>query len=256
MTTHHRGGARPEKAALIVARSIVADIDRRGLIAGDRLPAERAMLETYSVGRGTLREALRFLELQNVLSLKPGPGGGPTIEKPDSSALANAMLLLLQFENAPFANVAETRGGIEPLLARLAATRMSDAELGELERSVDRMAVHLDDLGIFLETNKEFHNSVAWATQNSLFGFLVDAMLDIFDGTVVGVDYNERRRQAVLKAHRRIVDALKLRDGDASEASMADHIDEYSKYMARKFPEALARPITWDIGWRNGQLLG
>lgn len=253
--TLHRGGSRPEKAALIVAREIVRDIDRRGLTVGDRLPAERAMLEGYGVGRGTLREALRFLELQNVLSLKPGPGGGPTIEKPDSSALANAMLLLLQFESAPFSTVAETRGGLEPLLARLAASRMTDAGLADLEGSVDRMAAHLNDLETFLETNKEFHNSVAWATQNSLFGFLVDAMLDIFDGTAVGVDYNERRRQAVLKAHRRILDALKLRDGDASEAAMTDHIDEYSKYMARRYPEALARPITWDIGLRNGQLL-
>ncbi|MBM7365852.1 FadR/GntR family transcriptional regulator [Gordonia hydrophobica] len=254
--TSHRGGARSEKVALIVARGIVQDIDRRGLTVGDRLPAERAMLEAYGVGRGTLREALRFLELQNVLSLKPGPGGGPTIEKPDSSALANAMLLLLQFENAPFATVAETRGGIEPLLARLAASRMSDESLSALAESVDRMAVHLDDRAVFLETNKEFHNGVAWATENALFGFLINAMLDIFDGTVVGVDYNERRRQAVLKAHRRILDALLLRDSDASEAAMAEHIEEYARYMARKYPEALARPITWDIGWRNGQLLG
>ncbi|WP_132992144.1 FadR/GntR family transcriptional regulator [Gordonia zhaorongruii] len=250
--TLHRSGSRPEKAALIVARGIVQDIERRGLTTGDRLPAERDMLAGYNVGRGTLREALRFLELQNVLSLKPGPGGGPTIEKPDSSALCNAMLLLLQFERAPFANVAETRGGIEPLLARLAAERMSDAILDDLEVSVERMAGNLNDLGVFLETNKEFHNSVAWGTENSLFGFLVDAMLDIFDGTVVGVDYDERRRRAVLKAHRRILDALRLRDGDASEAAMAEHISEYSRYMSSKFPEALARPITWDIAWANG----
>lgn len=250
--TLHRNGARPEKTALITARRIVQDVDRLDLSAGDRLPPERDMLENYNVGRGTLREALRFLELQNVLSLKPGPGGGPTVEKPDSSALANAVLLLMQFEQAPFSNVVEARQGLEPLLARLAAERMPDESLLDLEASVERMAGHLDDLEIFLDTNKEFHDSVAWGTSNSLFGFLVDALLDILDGTVVGVDYNERRRRAVLKAHRRILDALKLRDGDASAQAMDEHIAEYTRYLTKKFPDALARPITWDIAWQNG----
>lgn len=250
--TAHRNGSRPEKTALITARRIVQDVDRLGLSAGDRLPPERDMLESYSVGRGTLREALRFLELQNVLSLKPGPGGGPTVEKPDASALANAMLLLLQFEHAPFSNVVEARSGIEPLLARLAAERMAADDLEELEASVERMARNIDDMTVFLDTNKEFHDSVAWGTRNSLFGFLVNALIDILDGTVVGVDYSGRRRRAVLKAHRRILSALQLRDGDASEQAMQDHIAEYTKYLHKKYPEAITRPITWDIAWQSG----
>ena len=72
--------SRPQKTALIVAKRVVEDIYKSGQSAGDRLPPERVMLEHYGVGRGTLREALRFLELQGVLTLKPGPGGGPVIE--------------------------------------------------------------------------------------------------------------------------------------------------------------------------------
>ena len=64
------------KTAMIVARRIVRDIDRLSLQPGDKLPPERVMLEEYQVGRGTLRESLRFLELQGIISLKPGPGGG------------------------------------------------------------------------------------------------------------------------------------------------------------------------------------
>lgn len=250
MTLHHNG-SRPEKTAMITARRIVQDVDRLGLSVGDRLPPERDMLANYSVGRGTLREALRFLELQNVLSLKPGPGGGPTLEKPDASALANAILLLLQFDHAPFANVVEARNGIEPLLARLAAERMTKEQIDEVAASVERMSEHLDDLGIFLGTNKEFHELVAWGSKNSLFGFLVDALVDILDGTAVGVDYNERRRRASLKAHRRILGALELRDGDASEQAMNDHIAEYTKYITKKFPDAVDRPLTWDIAWQG-----
>jgi GntR family transcriptional regulator, transcriptional repressor for pyruvate dehydrogenase complex len=244
-------GSRPEKTAMITARRIVQDIDRMGLTTGDRLPPERDMLADYSVGRGTLREALRFLELQNVLSLKPGPGGGPMVEKPDASALANSILLLLQFDNAPFSQIMEARNGLEPLLARLAAERISDARLEELGASVDRMAGNIGDVLTFHETNKEFHDLVAWAAGNSLFGFLIDALVGIFDGTVVGVDYSERRRRAVLKAHMRVLEALRQRDGDASEEAMRDHIGEYLAYIGKKFPDVMKRSLTWDVAWQG-----
>lgn len=91
---------RPMKTAMLVAQRIVADINERGNVVGDRLPPERLMLEKYDVGRGTLRESLRFLELQGVITLKPGPGGGPVVVQPDASSLATSLALLLQFSDA------------------------------------------------------------------------------------------------------------------------------------------------------------
>src|SRR5579863_4724994 len=93
------------KTATIVARRIVRDIDRLSLEAGDKLPPERVMLEEYQVGRGTLRESLRFLELQGIISLKPGPGGGPVVERPEATSLATS-LMLLQFADAQYRVVA------------------------------------------------------------------------------------------------------------------------------------------------------
>src|SRR3954468_22441547 len=126
---------RRQKTAMIIARRIVDDVRRGGYSVGDRLPAEKQMLEDYQVGRGTLRESLRFLELQGVISLKPGPGGGPTVEKPESSTLATTLLLMLQFENARFDTIVEARRGLEPLMARLAAERIDETDLQRLESS-------------------------------------------------------------------------------------------------------------------------
>ncbi|MFC3242810.1 FadR/GntR family transcriptional regulator [Gordonia humi] len=68
---------RQPKASEVTAASIVSDIVRLGLKVGDRLPAEVDMLAQYPVSRETLREALRILEVQGMIALKRGPGGGP-----------------------------------------------------------------------------------------------------------------------------------------------------------------------------------
>ena len=90
------------------------------------------MLEEYQVGRGTLRESLRFLELQGIMSLKPGPGGGPVVERPEATSLATSLMLLLQFTDAQYRVVAEARVALEPTMARLAAERMTPESLAEL----------------------------------------------------------------------------------------------------------------------------
>lgn len=236
---------RPQKTAMLVAQRIVADISRRGKTVGDRLSPERVMLDEYDVGRGTLRESLRFLELQGVISLKPGPGGGPIIQQPDASSLATALTLLLQFENAPFRTIAEARTGLEPMMAQLAAQRMSDEQLADLKSSVDVMRDQLDDQAVFLDENKRFHDIIAHGSGNAMFGYLVDALLGILDGSAIGIDYPKVRRTAVHKAHLRIYQAIAGRDPAASSEAMAAHIGEYVKYAERKFPGVLDAPIVW-----------
>ncbi|WP_221933628.1 FadR/GntR family transcriptional regulator [Aeromicrobium piscarium] len=237
--------SRPPKTAMLLAQQIVADINRRGNRVGDRLPPERLMLEEYNVGRGTLRESLRFLELQGVIRLRPGPGGGPVVQQPDSTALATSLTLLLQFENAPFRTIAESRVGLEPIMARLAAERMSEEQLADLKASVDTMKLHLGDQRVFLEENKRFHDVIAHGSGNAMFGYLVDALLDILDGSAIGIDYPEVRREAVQEAHAQIYEAIAARDPLAATEAMSDHIDQYMRYAERKFPDVLDEPITW-----------
>ncbi|MFD4295034.1 FadR/GntR family transcriptional regulator [Rhodococcus sp. NPDC058505] len=237
---------RPQKTAMIIARRIVAEIDRRGLRPGDRLPSERLMLDEYQVGRGTLREALRYLELSGAISLKPGPGGGPTVEKPDASHLMNSLGLVLQFEGAPFSTIVEARVGLEPLMARLAADRSSDEQRALLAESVAKMGENLKDLDVFLETNKTFHDVIAWASGNALFGFLIDAVDGIFEGVALGVEYPAHRRAKVHQAHAEILAAIDAGDAVAAEDAMRTHVLELTGYLRKKFPAAMAKPITWD----------
>src|SRR5258707_5101191 len=117
---------RPQKVAVHVAQRIVQDVARDQLEPGDLLPPERVMLEKYEIGRGTLREALRLLEFQGVITLKPGPKGGPVLCNPDPSHLASTLVLLMQLKRAPFRSIVEVRVALEPLMSFLATQAIGD----------------------------------------------------------------------------------------------------------------------------------
>ena len=242
------GGAaqRPPKAAMLVAQRILRDALRSGLRTSDLLEPERTMLEKYQTGRGTLREALRLLEFQGVISLKPGPRGGPVLQTPDASHLSSTLVLLMQMRSAPFSSIVEVRSAMEPMISSLAATRISDDELTALRETVDQMQNELNDQYLFLDANKRFHDIIAWSSGNALFGYIIESLLGIMDGTVIGIDYPQHRRAAILKAHVEIYDALAARDPEASEARMREHIDAYEQYARRKFPQLLNEMIPWE----------
>src|SRR5215213_6285335 len=192
---------RPQKAAMLVARRIVQDALRDHRKPGDLLVPERTMVEKYGAGRGTVREALRLLEVQGVISLKPGPRGGPVLRTPDGSHLASTVVLLMQLKEAPFRTIVEVRSALEPMISSLAAERISEESLVELGGTIDQMRENLGDQRSFLDANKRFHDIIAWSSGNALFGYIVDSLLGIMDGTILGIDYPSPRRAAILKAH-------------------------------------------------------
>jgi GntR family transcriptional regulator, transcriptional repressor for pyruvate dehydrogenase complex len=240
------GASRPPKAAMLVAQRIIRDVASAGLKPGNLLPPERTMLEKYQIGRGTLREALRLLEFQGVIALKPGPRGGPVLQDPNASHLASTLVLLMQLKEAPYRTIVEVRTALEPMISRLAAERISDEALLELSETIDSMRENIGNQDLFLEANKRFHDVIAWSSGNPLFGYIVDSLLGILDGTVIGIDYPSPRRQAIIKAHDEILQALKARDPEASEERMREHIDQYVTYAQRKFPEVLDQVVRWD----------
>src|SRR5699024_1552283 len=124
----------------------------------------------------------------------------------------------------PYRTIVEARTALEPMIARLAATRMSDEDIEELKVSVEGMKENLANEAVFLEENQRFHDVIANNSGNALFGHLMNTLLEIIDGTTIGVDYPEHRRKAVYEAHKSIFDALAERDAGAAAAAMHEHI--------------------------------
>lgn len=237
----------PPKRATVIAQRIVKEIKDQKLRPGGHLPPERDMLETYNVGRNTLREALRVLELQGVLTIRPGPGGGPVITSPDSRHLASTLALLMQFADTPFRTVIETRQMWEPITARLCAVRGDRALLAELRESVDRMGNMLDDREVFLDENRHFHGLVAWGSGNPLFGYCINSLHWITDGTVLGVEYPRRFRKLVWQAHDAVCVGIESGEGERAEAAMQKHMDDTLSYFERHYRRQMDEILSWEM---------
>lgn len=238
---------RPRKQAMITAQRIVQDIAAGSLQPGDQLPPEKEMLRQYEIGRGTLREALRVLELQGVVIIRPGPGGGPQVASPDSRHLASTLALLMQFADTPFRAVIEARFEIEPVTAALCAQRADKELASEISGSVDRMATHVNNFAEFIEENRRFHNMVAWGSGNPLFGYFINSLHWITDGTVLGVDYPQQFRHLVVEAHRNIADAIVARDPDAARLAMFHHMKDSERYFEKKYATQLDETLSWQL---------
>jgi DNA-binding FadR family transcriptional regulator len=237
----------PPKRATVIAQRIVREIREGRLRSGDPLPAEKDMLLTYGVGRNTLREALRVLELQGVIALRPGRGGGPVVAKPDSRHLASTLALLMQFAQTPFRSIVETRMYLEPLTAELCATRADEALSAEVRDSVDRMSSGLDTEEVFLFENQRFHDLIAQGGGNPVFAYLHNSLDWITDGSALGVHYPLKARKVVLDHHESICAAIEARDPARARSAMRVHLEETLGYYDRNYQQVMDRVLTWEM---------
>jgi DNA-binding FadR family transcriptional regulator len=148
---------RPAKTAETVAAAIVRDIVSRNLGPGDTLPSEAAMLAHYRVSRASLREALRLLEVQELIRLKPGPGGGPIVTAVDPRNLAKMTTLYLHLGGATYQELFEALLVMAPISAERAA-RHSD-------RTLVRTAMKP-----FLQEDQPVQGPAYWTVTNEFHG--------------------------------------------------------------------------------------
>ena len=116
------------------------------------------MLAEYGVGRGSLREALRVLEVNGLISVKAGPGGGPVVAGVDSHAFGSMATLYFQVGGMTFGELVEARLVMEPVMARLAAERRDPELIAELGRALSEAeAADLGDGAEYLSVSIDFH---------------------------------------------------------------------------------------------------
>ena len=236
----------PKKSEL-VSQAIVHDIVVRGLAPGDRLASEAEMMEQYDVGRGSLREALRMLELNGLVSLKPGPGGGPVVEPVNPAVLGRMLTLYLHVEGATYRELVAARLAVEPTCAGLAAATASLeakqqlAELGSRAHELD-----FGDDAAYRAMSHEFHGAVASMSGNRILELLAHALMEIFDGHVARATRDIDTRAAAPDEHDAVIAAILAGDAVTAESEMRAHMEHFADVFGNALPELLDENVRWE----------
>ncbi len=225
-----------------IARDIVRRIGAEELTPGTQLPPEAKMLEEYRVGRGSLREALRILEVHGLISIKPGPRGGPTVDQVHTENFGRMATLFFQMDGVTFADLLDAMVIMEPTLALLAAQRHDQQLVAEMNRFT--RPARTDDEE-YTRDAADFHRLVAAMSGNPVMSLYGQSLGDIVRDRLSPPLFPKSRRPAVVNVHCDIASAII--DGDASRAEelMREHMTEYAAYVRRRHPGLMREVVDW-----------
>ena len=231
------------KLSLEVARQIVQAMADEGMGQGDRYLSEAEGMRRHGVGRGTYREALRFLESQGLIVMRPGPGGGPEIVRPGWPHLASTIALLLQFSNAPLRTLLDARETIEPGMAELAARNATDEELAQMARDLDAIEAGLGSYRSFAQAYETYWRHLAQSSHNALFAVLSPALRAIVNSA--GFVPDERYRAEVLGRLRTVHAAVAAREPARAHDVMRALEEEFGRRLRRGYPRQISQVVAW-----------
>src|SRR5262245_5834691 len=114
---------RPPRVAEVVADRLRARILNGELQDGDRLPKEETLRGEFPVAKPSLREGLRILEAEGLISVVRGNQGGAIVHTPKAANAAYALGLVMVAQGVSGEDVAFALRSLEPLCAELCASR-------------------------------------------------------------------------------------------------------------------------------------
>jgi len=206
----------------------------RGRIGpGERLPTERALAQQFRVSRGSVREAIRILELFGLVTVKRGRSGG-VVTTPHCTEIARDSFASLQpLGRHGFQHSLEFRRIVEPKVAELAALRATEDHLNTLHKSIRMLEEHPDSADVFVESNRLFHQTLALASGNPYVqGFLPEFFATEVMAHAAGTAGPVQRSLARF-FHGKITDAVARHDVKEAAVWMEAHLSQLESDFLR-----------------------
>jgi DNA-binding FadR family transcriptional regulator len=216
---------------------VVANALRRSIVSGEipedgALPGESALMERFGVSRPSLREALRILETERLITVRRGARGGARASRPALAVSANYLGLLMLMDGVALADVFQARVAIEPVAVQLLANRGDRAEaVQELKALLADEETELGDGRRYATATTRFHKRLVEVSGNKTLALLWGTLEEVLTGEMLWAaspaPVTPRRRQSRVRAVTRTLDLI-----------AGGHADEAATYWHREMVEA------------------
>lgn len=229
---------RRRKRPDIIAEHIRNLIAERGLMPGDRLPQEWLTPDALKASRGTLREAMKILEIQGLITSKTGPGGGAFISALSPADAIQLLDNLFLFKQPSIADIYAMRKLLEPELAAGVAGKLTPEAFAALQATI---RLYEDEPATTEEEYQQrlaelgFHAELARQSDNRILAFVCVFLLSLLrEMSVCREIYrrpNPELRERGLHYQVQLLRVIKAGDAERARTIMREHMEEAERYM-------------------------
>lgn len=230
-------GARPRTPLqqVRIAETIANELRTRILRADDGavLPKQDELVAEFQVSYPSVREALRILETEGLITVRRGNVGGAQITRPDARSAAYSLGLALQATKVRLADLGDAIVRLEPQCAAMCVENADkDQVLPRLRRNVEESLELLDDDQAFLVKAREFHDLLVSSSGNKTTELIVRSLVALWSAQEEAVEelmaargqgYTRKDREIVLDAHAKIVARMEAGDAAGTERIVRRH---------------------------------
>ncbi|MEW6275526.1 MAG: GntR family transcriptional regulator [Bacillota bacterium] len=207
-------------------RDVVFETLREAIIKGRLKPGERLMeiqlAEEMGVSRTPVREAIRKLELEGLIVMVPRKGA-----------------YVAGISVKDIVDVFEVRAALESLAAGLAAERITEEELEELERALVQISeASSGNLDEVVKTDTNFHEIIYRASRNQRLMQIITHLQEQIQRFRTTSLAQPGRTKTAIEEHRKIVEAISERDVELAQALAREHIENAEQSLLSALREA------------------
>ena len=196
------------------------------LKVGDRLPPETQLAQQFNVGRQTIREALRLLELSGFITVQRGGGGGTIIKDTILRRIGDLFIDAFRMRRVGIEAITQARLEVERIILEYALDNAGEEDLKNLRANVAQAKKVLASGQLATEANAQFHGLLAKATGNPVFVMVLESIMAVHLDFLTRVPATLETSQKVVAAHEEIVEAVAQGDRELAQRLLVDHLTE------------------------------
>lgn len=196
------------------------------LKVGDRLPPETQLAQQFNVGRQTIREALRLLELSGFITVQRGGGGGTIIKDTILRRISDLFTDAFRMRRVTIEAITEARLEVERIILGYALNNARPADLERLADNV-RQARKVVTAGCMAsDLNAQFHVLLARATGNEVFVMVLESIMAVHMDFLSRVGASLETSAKVVQAHEQLLQAMTQGDRQRAQSLLESHLTE------------------------------